>query len=109
MFEEGWKEMVFHGRIQLVYLLLLPGSRYLLASPLWKEDGFWPVLPILAFTFFACSGSGPNSGPICVFSEAEMTALLRPQNTKNKYGLKCKFVLAFQHAFASAQSCVVQS
>lgn len=36
--------MVFHGRIQLVYLLLLPGSRYLLASPLWKEDGFWPVL-----------------------------------------------------------------
>lgn len=33
-----------------------------------------------------------------------MTALLRLQNTKKKCCLKCKCVLAFQHAFANTQS-----
>lgn len=107
MFEEKWKGIVFHGWIQLLYLLLLSGICYLLASPLWKEDGFLPVLSILCLHILCpCSGSGHNSGPIWLSSEAEMTALLRLQNTKNNCGLKCKRVLAFQQAFADAQSCV---
>lgn len=59
-------------------------ARYLVSSnPLWKEDDFWPVLSILCFHVpCSCSGPGCNSGAVCVFSEAEVTALPRLQNTK---------------------------